>query len=68
MLVNIKPYKPHPSHLRKHGLVHLIVPVSPVTDQVDDNVLLELLAPFCRYLAHVHHSLRLVSIHMEDWS
>ena len=52
-------------YLREHGLVHLVVPVSPVADQVNHHVFVELLPPLGRYLAHMHHGLRLVSIHME---
>ena len=54
-------------YLSKHGFIHLIVSMLPVADQVNDYVLVEGLPPLCGHLAHVHHCLWVISIHMEDW-
>lgn len=37
-----------------------------MTNQVNDDILVEGGPPLCSYPAHVHDSLRVIGIHMED--
>ena len=56
------------AHLSEHGFIHFIVAMPPIADQVNDHVLVEGLSPLCSHLTHMHHSLRVIGIHMEDGS
>lgn len=56
------------THLSEHRLVHFVVAVFSVADQVNDNVFMKRLSPLCRHLTDMYHSLWVVSIHMEDRS
>ena len=56
------------THLSEHRLIHLIMAVLPVADQVNDDVLVEGLSPLCSHLAHMNNSLWIISVHMEDGS
>lgn len=52
--------------LREHRLVDLVVAVAPIADDVDDDVLVEGGPPLGRHVAHVHHALGVVRVHVED--
>mmetsp|Transcript_11028 Transcript_11028/g.25863 ORF Transcript_11028/g.25863 Transcript_11028/m.25863 type:complete len:398 (-) Transcript_11028:715-1908(-) len=52
--------------LREHGLVHLVVPVLAVPDEVDHDVAVELLAVLGRQLEDPRHRLDVVRVHMKD--
>ena len=56
------------THLSEHGFIHFIVPMPPIADQVNDHILVEGLSPLCSHLTHMHHSLWVIGIHMEDGS
>ncbi len=55
----------HP-RLRERGLVGLVVAVAAVADEVDDDVLLELVAELERQAHHAHRGLGVVAVHVED--
>ena len=55
------------AYLSEHGLIHLIVTMSSVGYEVNHHVLTVLVSPLCCYVTHMHHSLRVICIHMEDW-
>ena len=59
---------PSCTHLSEHWLIHLIMAVLPVADQVNDDVLVEGLSPLCSHLTHMNNSLWVIGIHMEDGS
>ena len=56
------------THLSQHRFIHLIVAVSAVADQVDNNVLVVSCSPLGCHCTHMHHCLRIISIHMKYWS
>ncbi|MPL74173.1 hypothetical protein SDC9_19983 [bioreactor metagenome] len=55
-------------HLRvgEHRLVAFVVTEAAIAEDVDDHVLVELLAELGRHLGSVHHCFRIVAVHMED--
>lgn len=52
--------------LREHRLVDLIVSVAAVAHDVDHHVLMEGSAPLGGDVAHVHHRLGVIAVHVED--
>ena len=56
------------THLSEHWLIHLIMAVFPVADQVNHDILVEGLSPLCSHLTHMNNSLWVIGIHMEDGS
>jgi hypothetical protein len=54
------------ARLRERGLVGLVVPVPPVAEQVDDDVLVERLPELEGEPHHPHRRLGVVPVHVED--
>ena len=52
--------------LGEHRLVTLVVAEPPIAEDVDDDVLVELLAELGRNAGGVHHSFRVVAVDVED--
>merc|ERR1712142_465087 len=60
-------YRVH-NWLSKHGLINLVVTMLPVSNQVDDNILVPGGSPFSSYVGHQHNSLGVISVDVENWS
>ena len=54
------------ARLRHRRLIRLVVPTSSITDQVNHNVFIELVAIVDRHLGHKHHRFRVVAVHMKN--
>ena len=55
-------------YLSEHWFVHFIMAMLPIADKVNDYVCVECLSPLRSNLTHMHNSLWVISVHMEDGS
>lgn len=53
--------------LGEHGLVHFVVTVATVADQIDDYVLVEGSSPFGSQVTNMVDTFRIIGVYVEDW-